>query len=75
MGTGIVAILLRNFPYGARWLDVMANVIFVLNVCLFVVFSAVSLLRYYIFPGLWGAMLKHPVQSLFLGIYDHLYQC
>jgi len=72
MGTGIVATLLHNFPYGVRSLDVIANVVFCLNILLFGLFSVVSLLRYYLFPGLWSAMLRHPVQSLFLGTLDAL---
>lgn len=67
MGTGIVSILLHNLPYNARWLYWISVVIFALNVLLFVLFTILSLVRYTFFPGLWTAMLRHPVQSLFIG--------
>lgn len=67
MGTGIVSILLHNFPYGARWLSWISIVIFGLNVLLFSLFTAVSIVRYTVFRGIWSCMLRHPVQSLFLG--------
>lgn len=67
MGTGIVSILLHNLPYNAAWLRWIAVGIFALNVLLFVVFCAISFLRYTLFRGIWMVMLAHPVQSLFLG--------
>lgn len=69
MGTGITSILLHNLPYNADWLYWISVVIFVLNILLFVLFTVMSVLRYWLFPGVWTAMLKHPVQSLFLGTY------
>jgi len=68
MGTGIVSILLHNLPYNARWIYWISIVFFAANVCFFVLFSFISILRYIMFPGLWTAMLRHPVQSLFLGM-------
>jgi tellurite resistance protein TehA-like permease len=67
MGTGIVAVLLHNLPYNARWLYWLSIVIFILNVVLLGLFLAVSLARYIIWPGSWTAMIHHPEQSLFLG--------
>lgn len=69
MGTGIVSILLHNLPYNARWIYWISIVFFAANIFLFVLFSFISILRYVMFPGLWTAMLRHPVQSLFLGMY------
>lgn len=69
MGTGIVSILLHNLPYNAEWLYWISVAIFALNVALFVLFSTVSFLRYTLFPGVWGCMIRHPVQSLFLGTF------
>ncbi|KAJ3578073.1 hypothetical protein NPX13_g2493 [Xylaria arbuscula] len=69
MGTGITSILLHNFPYNASWLYWISVVIFALNVLLFSVFSVISVLRYILFPGLWTATIKNPVQSLFLGTF------
>ena len=68
MGTGITSILLHNLPYNGSWLYWISVVIFALNVFLFVVFTLISIVRYTYFPGLFAAMLRHPVQSLFLGM-------
>ena len=67
MGTGIVSILIHNLPYNGHWLYWISVVIFALNVFLFGVFIAISLVRYTMFPGIWMCVLRHPVQSLFLG--------
>jgi tellurite resistance protein TehA-like permease len=67
MGTGIVSILVHNLPFNARWLYWISVLLFCLNVFLFVTFTAVSIVRYAVFRGVWSAMLRHPVQSLFLG--------
>jgi tellurite resistance protein TehA-like permease len=67
MGTGIVAVLLHDLPYNARWLHWLSISVFILNVVLFGLFLAVSLARYIIWPGSWTAMIRHPEQSLFPG--------
>ncbi len=67
MGTGIVSILLHDLPYNGQWLYWISVAIFCLNVFLFVLFVSISLLRYAMFRGLFVCMIKHPVQSLFLG--------
>lgn len=67
MGTGVVSILLHNLPYNGRWLYWISVAIFALNVLIFVTFAVISVLRYTLFRGLWGCMIRHPVQSLFLG--------
>lgn len=69
MGTGIVSILLHNLPYNAVWLYWISVVIFVVNVALFLLFLKLSILRYTLFRGVWGCMIRHPVQSLFLGTF------
>jgi tellurite resistance protein TehA-like permease len=67
MGTGIVSILLHNLPYNAIWLQYISYVFFGLNVFLFTVFMGISIARYTLYPEIWGAMVSHPAQSLFLG--------
>lgn len=68
MGTGIVSILLHNFPYNGRWLYWLSVIIFCLNILLFITFTIISAIRYTIYRGIFHAMLRHPVQSLFLGM-------
>jgi tellurite resistance protein TehA-like permease len=67
MGTGIVSILLHNLPYNGRWLYWISVVVFALNIFLFLCFTIISVARYTLFPGVWSAMVNHPVQSMFLG--------
>lgn len=67
MGTGIVSILLFDLPYNARWIYWISVVVYCLNIALFVTFTGISILRYTYYKGIFMAMLKHPVQSLFLG--------
>lgn len=67
MGTGIVSILLHNLPYNAPWIYYISLIFFILNIILFVVFTIISLIRYIHYPEIWGVMLRHPTQSLFLG--------
>lgn len=69
MGTGIVSILLRSLPYTTSWVPYLSYAFFGLNVCLFLVFTAITLARYVLYPEIWTAMLNHPGQSLFLGTF------
>jgi len=69
MGTGIVSILLHNLPYNTAAIQYISYAFFVLNIVLFSVFSAISLVRYILYPEIWSAMIKHPNQSLFLGCF------
>lgn len=71
MGTGIVAVLLNTlatlYPRYLSLLRTMSIVFFVLNVFLFIAILGFSILRYTLYPATWMLMLRHPVQSLFLG--------
>jgi tellurite resistance protein TehA-like permease len=69
MGTGIVSILIHNLPYNAEWLRYISYIFFALNTVLFVTFFGISLARYVLYPEIWGAMIAHPGQSLFLGCF------
>lgn len=70
MGTGIVSILLYTLPYQFHGLHTIGNIVFVLNVILFVLFLALSVARYAIWPSVWYLMLFHPAQSLFLATFS-----
>ncbi|OAL37036.1 hypothetical protein AYO20_03805 [Fonsecaea nubica] len=69
MGTGIASILLHQLPYNGDWLYWLSVIIFCLNIGLFCFFLLISILRYIMFPGLFMAMIRHPVQSLFVGTF------
>ena len=62
-------ILLHNLPYNATWLYWVSIVFFVLNIILFAIFTLISIARYTIYPRIWGVMIRHPTQSLFLGTF------
>ncbi|KAF9644894.1 hypothetical protein BDM02DRAFT_830193 [Thelephora ganbajun] len=71
MGTGITSALITNFPYGGgsapvQWLGFG---LFVLNLTLFVFVCGCTIARYVMFPEVWGLMLNHPTQSLFIGCF------
>jgi C4-dicarboxylate transporter/malic acid transport protein len=67
MGTGIVSIILHQMPYNGAWLYYLSIIVFVLNVVLFTVAMAITVVRYVLYPEIWGVMIIHPTQSLFLG--------
>ena len=69
MGTGIASILLHNLPYNGIWLYWISVLIFALNAIFFCIFFTLSFLRYTLYPQIWGAMIRHPAQSLFLGTF------
>jgi len=69
MGTGIVSILLHQLPYNGHWLGIISVIFFALNVVLFLVFLFISYLRYTMYPEIIGAVLRHPMQSSFLGAF------
>lgn len=55
------------YPRHGSSLRTLGIVFFVVNVLLFGVILVVSILRYALYPATWRLMLRHPVQSLFLG--------
>lgn len=67
MGTGIFSLLLHQLPYNGIWLQRLSEILFALNVALFVVFSVMSGLRYTMYPELLGALFRDKSSSFFLG--------
>ncbi|HXH63881.1 MAG TPA: TDT family transporter [Mariprofundaceae bacterium] len=67
MGTGILSLLIAVFPYPFAGQHMLAESLWWADVVLFLVFSALFIARFLIFPGSIGPMLDHPVQSMFLG--------
>ncbi|KAA8651120.1 TDT family transporter [Aspergillus tanneri] len=65
MGTGIVGILFHIIPFEYAALDYMAVIFFVLNAILFATVFSMSILRYALYPEIWGVMIQDPVNSLF----------
>ncbi|KAI0332354.1 C4-dicarboxylate transporter/malic acid transport protein [Cubamyces sp. BRFM 1775] len=71
MGTGSISILFNNSPYArdSPTIEALTYIFFFLNLALFVVFNALTLARYIMFPDIWSMMIHHPIQSLFVGTY------
>ncbi|GKZ68537.1 hypothetical protein AnigIFM50267_003247 [Aspergillus niger] len=69
MGTGIVSILLNTLPYNGQWLYWISVVCFAFNVLLFAIGCIITFLRYTLYPEIFFAMIKHPVQSMFIGTF------
>lgn len=69
MSTGVVSILLHQLPYNGDWLQIISTIFFVLNLALFLLFTVISCLRYFLYPEIFSAVLRHPHQSLFLATF------
>jgi len=71
MGTGAVSILFAVFPYGDQSgaCRILSTAFFCLNLLLFVLFTVISIIRYTRFPDIWSTMIRHPVESLYLGTF------
>ncbi|KAG8946935.1 Plasma membrane sulfite pump involved in sulfite metabolism [Tulasnella sp. 424] len=70
MGVGVHISLFHSFPFNGGHqlvLDIISTIFLVLNMALFVTLIAMTVARYTMFPHIWGRMIHHPVQSLFLG--------
>ena len=69
MSTGVLSIVVHQLPYNASWLHIISTILFVLNIGLFLLFTAASCLRYVLFPRILPAVLQHPHQSLFVATF------
>ncbi|EPE24768.1 hypothetical protein GLAREA_08621 [Glarea lozoyensis ATCC 20868] len=69
MSTGVVSIQLHQLPYNGSGLQIISTIFFVLNLVLFLLFTFISCLRYFMYPRIFPAVLKHPHQSLFLATF------
>jgi tellurite resistance protein TehA-like permease len=67
MGTGILSILLHQLPYNGEWLQRLSEILFALNVLLFIIFTVMSGLRFTMYPELIGALFRDKKGSFFLG--------
>lgn len=67
MGTGVLALMLGNFPYGQPALTVVAQALWCVNVLFFTLFSLMFLARALFFPESFRRLFHHPVQPLFIG--------
>ena len=66
MGTGIVAVLMNSIPFYTPVLYYLSILFFLLNVVIFSLALITSILRYSLYPEIWGVMIQDPTNSLFL---------
>lgn len=66
MSTGGIALLLSQTPHKFRGLTTIGHIIQILDIVLFVLFSAIICVRFVTFPKTLAKCLSHPTESLFL---------
>ena len=67
MGIGITALILYDFPFTAKWLQVLGIIVWGITMVQFLVSNIFFALRFIIYPEQFMKMLRHPHQSMFLG--------
>lgn len=67
MGTGVVALILPEFPFAQAWLWQLATLLWQFNSLLFVTFTTLYILRWLIYPQEAKQIFSHPSMALFLG--------
>lgn len=65
MSTGGIALLLANTPHKFRALTVLGDVVFILDICLFLLLTVGISTRFILYPKAFGASLRDPTESLF----------
>ncbi|AOV18001.1 C4-dicarboxylate ABC transporter [Acidihalobacter aeolianus] len=68
MGTGILFLSLHeSYPSALPGQDVLTRGLWLFDMVLYLIFTALLLSRFVLFPDTLGRLLRHPVQSMFLG--------
>ena len=67
MGTGILAVILPEFPFAKHLMWQLGASLWHLNTLLFLVFSALYAARWLLYPQEAKQIFNHPVMCLFLG--------
>ncbi|MGO3383284.1 MAG: TDT family transporter, partial [Acinetobacter guillouiae] len=67
MGTGVVALILPEFPFASDFLWQLATILWQFNTLLFTVFIILYVLRWLIYPQEAKQIFSHPAMALFLG--------
>ncbi|EHA54414.1 hypothetical protein MCOR27_010312 [Pyricularia oryzae] len=69
MSTGAIAVVLANTPNRFSGLQTIGSIFFILDLVLFVTFTAFMGLRAFWYPRRFLASLHHPTEGLFFGAY------
>ena len=68
MSTGGIALLLAVNPHTFRGLITIGTIIFILDLFLFFLLSALILARFILSPGTFRQSVWHPTESLFIPV-------
>ena len=66
MDTGVLSIILHNFPYPSHWTRVCSTIMFVLDVVLFLVFGTIYLTRWIKFHSFTYRTVSHDSEEIAL---------
>jgi tellurite resistance protein TehA-like permease len=69
MSTGSLAVVLATTPYHFQGLRRIGEIVFVVDLILFVLFNLLMITRFILIPYKFLASLHHPVEGLFHGTY------
>lgn len=69
MGTGIVSTLIYVAPHQFQGQEYIGLAVYLANCLLFLLFTAISVTRYIMFPSVAKRMLLHPTQCMFVGAF------
>jgi hypothetical protein len=67
MGTGVVALILPEFPFAQDFLWQLATLLWQFNILVFITFMTLYVLRWLIYPQEAKQIFSHPTMALFLG--------
>lgn len=67
MGTGVLALALNQFPLNIPLLPLIGQTLWMLNICLFVLFACMYAARWIFFFDGAKLIFQHPVVSMFFG--------
>ncbi|ELW84481.1 MULTISPECIES: TDT family transporter [Acinetobacter] len=67
MGTGVVALILPEFPFAQGFLWQLATLLWQFNILVFITFMTLYVLRWLIYPQEAKQIFSHPAMVLFLG--------
>ncbi|MBJ8551472.1 TDT family transporter [Acinetobacter bereziniae] len=67
MGTGVVALILPEFPFAQDFLWQLATLLWQFNILVFITFMTLYVLRWLIYPQEAKQIFSHPAMALFLG--------
>lgn len=73
MSTGGIALLLAVTPHRFHGLTTIGTIIFILNLVLFLLLTAIILSRFFMFPGTFTQSVHHQTESLFIPVRGFTY--